>query len=61
MFVLPRRARDCIWDLPDPSVVPGDEETRLEAFREVRDELWSYIADLTRVLERDQTFASRKR
>jgi arsenate reductase (thioredoxin) len=49
------------WDLPDPSAVPGDEETRLDAFREVRDELWSYIADLIRVLDPDQVFASRKR
>ena len=55
-------ARETIhWDLPDPSAVPGDEATRLEAFREVRDELWSYVADLIRVLERDQAFASRKR
>jgi arsenate reductase len=55
-------ARETIhWDLPDPSAVPGDEATRLEAFREVRDELSSYYADLIRVLERDQAFASRKR
>lgn len=55
-------ARETIhWDLPDPSAVPGDERTRLDAFREVRDELWSYVADLIRVLQRDQTFASRKR
>jgi arsenate reductase len=49
------------WDLPDPAAVPGDELTRLEAFREVRDELWSYVADLIRVLEKGQAFASRKR
>ena len=49
------------WDLPDPSAVSGDEQTRLDAFREVRDELWSYIADLIRELDRDQAFASRKR
>ena len=49
------------WDLPDPAGVPGDEATRLEAFREVRNELWTHIADLIRVLERDQTFVSRKR
>jgi arsenate reductase len=55
-------ARETIhWDLPDPAAVPGNEWERLEAFREVRDELWSYVADLIRVLERDQTFASRKR
>jgi arsenate reductase len=49
------------WDLPDPAAVPGDETTRLEAFREVRDELWAFVAELTRVLDRDQTLASRKR
>jgi arsenate reductase len=49
------------WDLPDPAAVPGDEWVRLEAFREVRDELWAYVADLIRVLDRDQAFASRKR
>ena len=49
------------WDLPDPSAVPGDEPTRLAAFREVRDELWAYVADLIRLLERDQAFVSRKR
>jgi arsenate reductase len=49
------------WDLPDPAAVPGDEATRLEAFREVRDELWAYVADLIRVLDPVQTFASRKR
>jgi len=55
-------ARETVhWDLPDPAAVPGDEATRLEAFREVRNELWSYIADLIRILERDQTFASRNR
>jgi len=55
-------ARETIhWDLPDPAAVPGDEATRLDAFREVRDELWSYVADLIRVLDPVQTFASRKR
>jgi arsenate reductase len=49
------------WDLPDPAAVPGNDETRLAAFREVRDELWAYIADLIRTLERDQALASRKR
>jgi len=49
------------WDLPDPATVSGDAQTRLEAFREVRDELWSHVADLIRSLERDQAFASRKR
>ena len=55
-------AREMIhWDLPDPSAVPGDETARLNVFREVRDELWAYVADLSRVLERDQAFVSRKR
>jgi arsenate reductase len=27
------------WGLPDPAEVPGTEETRLDAFRTVRDEL----------------------
>lgn len=49
------------WDLPDPAAVPGSEATRLEAFREVRDELWAYVADLILLLERDQAFVSRKR
>ncbi len=49
------------WDMPDPSAVPGDEPTRLEAFREVRDELLAYVADLIRLVERDQAFVSRKR
>lgn len=55
-------ARETIhWDLPDPAAVPGNEWTRLEAFREVRDELWADVADLIRVLDPVQTFASRKR
>jgi arsenate reductase len=55
-------ARETIhWDLPDPSAVPGDRETRLDAFREVRNELWAHVADLIRTLERDQAFASRNR
>lgn len=41
------------WDLPDPAAVRGDEATRLAAFRDVRDELWTNIADLVRVLERE--------
>jgi arsenate reductase len=49
------------WGLPDPAAVVGDEETRLEAFREVRDELWAHIADLARSLERTQFVPSRNR
>jgi arsenate reductase len=40
------------WDLPDPAAAVGDEDARLAAFREVRDELWSHIADLVRMIER---------
>jgi arsenate reductase len=49
------------WSLPDPAAVAGDESTRLQAFRDVRDELWAYIADLARDLERTQFVPSRKR
>ena len=33
------RALRVHWGLPDPASVPGDERARLEAFRQVRDEL----------------------
>lgn len=49
------------WGLPDPAAVEGDEQTRLKAFREVRDELWAHIADLARDLERAHLVPSRKR
>jgi protein-tyrosine-phosphatase len=49
------------WDLPDPAAVRGDEGTRLAAFREVRDELWTNIADLVRVLEREYSTQARAR
>jgi arsenate reductase (thioredoxin) len=49
------------WGLPDPAAVEGDEPTRLEAFREVRDELWAHVAELARDLERTQFVSSRKR
>ena len=49
------------WAIADPAAVRGDEETRLEAFREARDELWAHIADLARDLERTQFVSSRKR
>jgi hypothetical protein len=49
------------WGLPDPAAVEGDEQTRLEAFREVRDELWAHVAELARDLERTQFVPSRNR
>ena len=48
------------WGIADPAV-DGDDETRLEAFREARDELWAHVADLSRDLERTQFASSRKR
>lgn len=33
------RAHRAHWGVPDPAAVPGDSEARLQAFREVRDEL----------------------
>jgi arsenate reductase len=49
------------WSIADPAAVEGDERTRLEAFREARDELWAHVADLSRGLERTQFASSRKR
>jgi arsenate reductase len=49
------------WGIADPAAVQGDEQTRLEAFREARDELWAHVADLFRDLERTQFVSSRKR
>jgi arsenate reductase len=49
------------WGLPDPAAVVGDEEIRLKAFRQVRDELWAHVADLARDIERSQSVPSRKR
>ena len=37
--VLPGTARQLHWDLQDPAAVEGDRETRLSAFRTIRDEL----------------------
>jgi arsenate reductase len=34
------------WGMPDPAAAEGDEESRLRAFREVRDELRRRIPDL---------------
>ena len=37
--VLPGTARQLHWNLEDPAAVEGDVNTRLDAFREARDEL----------------------
>jgi arsenate reductase len=37
--VFPGKAHRLHWGLPDPAAVTGTEETRLNAFRSVRDEL----------------------
>jgi thioredoxin type arsenate reductase len=37
------------WGLPDPAAVEGDEETKLQAFRQIRDELRRRISDLFEV------------
>ncbi len=34
------------WNLPDPAKVEGDEETRLTAFRQVRDEIERRLREL---------------
>ena len=58
----PGAPRTLHWDLPDPAAVTGSELARLDAFREVRDELWALLADLLPLLERDQSASvSRKR
>lgn len=37
--VFPGETRRVHWSFPDPAAVDGDEEARLDAFREVRDAL----------------------
>lgn len=37
--VVPGASRQIHWSLPDPAAVAGDVKTRLDAFREVRNEL----------------------
>ncbi len=37
--IFPGPARRLHWSFPDPATVPGDEGTRLQAFRTVRDAL----------------------
>jgi arsenate reductase len=59
--LFPGAAETKHWGLPDPAAVEGDEPTRLEAFRAVRDELWAHVAELARELERNQSVPSRKR
>ena len=59
--LFPGTARMLHWGLPDPAAVEGDEATRLNAFRQVRDELWAHVAELARDLERTQVVPSRKR
>jgi arsenate reductase len=49
------------WTIADPAAVEGDEETRLKAFREARDEVWAHVAELSRDLERTQFVSSLKR
>ncbi|MGQ9729020.1 MAG: arsenate reductase ArsC [Candidatus Fervidibacter sp.] len=38
------------WDLPDPASVEGSEETRLNAFRQVRDEIENRVKALAKEL-----------
>lgn len=38
------------WDLPDPAKAEGDEETRLNAFRQVRDEIENRVKALAKEL-----------
>ncbi|MER3501662.1 MAG: hypothetical protein IMHGJWDQ_001720 [Candidatus Fervidibacter sp.] len=38
------------WDLPDPAKAEGDEETRLNAFRQVRDEMEKRVKALAEEL-----------
>jgi len=40
------------WDLPDPAKVEGNEETRLAAFRQVRDEIERRVRELIAEIER---------
>ncbi len=44
--VFPGNVRRLHWPLPDPAAAAGDEETRLAAFRAVRDELTARIRTL---------------
>ncbi len=44
--VFPGNVRRLHWALPDPAAVEGDESTRLDAFRTVRDDLERRIEHL---------------
>jgi arsenate reductase len=59
--LFPGAGRTLHWDLADPAAIEGDDDTRLSAFRDVRDELWAHVAELARDLERSQSVPSRKR
>jgi arsenate reductase len=43
--VLPGGARQLHWNLRDPAAVEGDVKTRLEEFREIRDELRNHLRE----------------
>jgi arsenate reductase len=43
--VFPGPARRLHWSLPDPGRVPGTDDDRLTAFRQVRDRIRDLIAD----------------
>ncbi len=44
--VVPRRTKQLHWPLPDPAAATGDDDTRLQHFREVRDELRKRLLSL---------------
>ncbi|MFQ5683138.1 MAG: ATP-binding protein [Candidatus Binatia bacterium] len=44
--VLPQKIAKQHWPLPDPALTQGDEETVLESFRHVRDELRTRVKEL---------------
>lgn len=46
--VFPGRAQRTHWSLPDPAAVSGDEESRLAAFREVRETLEHHLREWLR-------------
>ena len=43
---LPKKTERLHWPLPDPALAIGNEETVLETFREVRDELRARVQEL---------------